>query len=100
MASSKLEKKLKKIVRAHPDIVLHAYCPTGPAVRAVLFCDPQGLLRGQVVWDTDSVPARWVVRAYLEDDPDAPLVVDLPHSEGEIPEAITSVVRRALRSGR
>jgi len=99
MAGSKLEKKLKKIVRAHPDIVVHPYSPSGSFVRAVLFCDQKELLRGQVVWDNETVPARWVVRAYLE-DPDGPLVVEHPASEGEIPGAITRVVRRTLRSGR
>src|SRR5690625_7858665 len=82
MAGSKLEKKLKKIVRAHPDIVVHPYSPSGSFVRAVLFCDQKELLRGQVVWDNETVPARWVVRAYLE-DPDGPLVVEQPASAGE-----------------
>lgn len=85
---SALEKKLKKIVRDHPDVRVAPHSPSGPYVRAVL-CQAPGLL-GQVVWEPDA--EHWLVRAFpLDLGPDHQVDVHLTE-ESEIPAAITDVL--------
>ncbi|MFE0270451.1 hypothetical protein ACFWZ7_24860 [Nocardiopsis alba] len=84
---SALEKRLKRIVDAHPRARVAPHSPSGPYVRAVLWQAP-GLL-GQVVWEPDA--GRWTVRARLLTEPDRQVAIH-PATEDEIPTAITTVI--------
>jgi hypothetical protein len=89
---SALEKQLKQIVRAHPQVRLHPHSPTGPYVRAVMWT-AEPVLLGQALQESDG---SWLVRAcHLPTGQDS-LVQERPADMTGIPAAIDTVLA-ALR---
>lgn len=92
---SELEKQLKQIANAHPQVRVLPHPPSGPHVRAVLWSADPGLL-GQALWEPDH--QQWTVRAFVLDlGQDASLVVAHPETADGITEAITHVIDRVRR---
>jgi hypothetical protein len=89
---SALEKQLKQIVRAHPQVRLHPHSPTGPYVRAVMWT-AEPVLLGQALQEPEG---SWLVRAcHLPTGQDS-LVQERPAGIEGIPAAIDTVLA-ALR---
>lgn len=93
--SSPLQRKLEKIVHDHPGVELHPGSPSGRPVRAAKFHIPAEEIVGQIIYDTDVTPHRWVVRAYYEPVKDS-LVIENPATEADLSDSITRVCMQVL----
>ena len=94
---SALELDLKRIVRNHPETVIHPHSPSGPYVRAVMwnaFTDGQidDRTLGQAFWCTDT--NRWVVRAADLAAGEESVVVEHPADRSGIAPAMSRVIAR------